>query len=92
MLYFVLVGLVSLLVCCFCSRPTYVCVICLNSNFNRKIYNVPRGSFLGEVKEEVQRLLPIDSQLIINIFDNPIHSNENAPIPSSLVPKKKKGN
>jgi len=71
MLYFALVGLVSLLVCCFCPRPTYVCAIRLNSNFNRK-YIVLGGSFLGEVKEQVQGLLPIDSQLITNIFNNPI--------------------
>jgi hypothetical protein len=61
MLYFVLVGLVSLLICCFCSGPTYVCAICLNSFFNIKIYNALGGSYLGEVKEQVQGLLPADS-------------------------------
>jgi hypothetical protein len=56
--------------------------------FKRK--NVPRGSFLGEAKKQVQGLLPIDSRLITNILSNPIHSNENVLIPSNHVPKEKK--
>ncbi len=34
-------------------------------------------------------MLPIDSGLITNIFSNLIHFSENAPIPFSIVPKKK---
>jgi hypothetical protein len=90
MLYFVLVGLVSLFVCSFCFGLVYVCASHLNSFFNKNIDNVPRGSSLGEAKEQVQGLRPIDLGLITNIFSNPIHSSENAPIPSNPMQKKKK--
>jgi hypothetical protein len=83
MLYFVFVGLVSLFVCSFCLGLVYVCAFHLNSIFNKYIYNVLGGNSLGEVKEQVQGVLPVDSRVITNIFSNPIHSSENAPIPSS---------
>jgi hypothetical protein len=47
---------------------------------------------LGEVKEQVQGLQPINSGLITNILSNPVHSNENVFIPSNPMQKKRKNN
>jgi hypothetical protein len=85
-IYIVLICLVYFLVCCFYFRLMYVLFVW--TVFNKK--NVPRGNFLGEAKKQVQGLLPIDSRLITNILNNPIHSNENVPNPSNHVLKKEK--